>query len=473
MHLPCSVCVHSRSNGGEFQTKTLRDDGIWEGFVGPFLQPLSPSDLGGPVTFSVGKFASAFQDLTGRRITSVRPCLVYFDDIIKVRRTFEEHLNNIRKVFQRLQRANLKLSPKKCRFFRKEVSYLGHIISSDGVKTDPEKTKTEVDWPRPATVHDLRSFLGLCTYYRRFVRNFSAIAKPLHKLTEARSDFNWTEECEKSFSSLKPILEKKLNSEDRPSWQEIAPESPATKRYWALWDSLHLKDGVLYRKFESDDGSSCRWQLILPQSRNQEILQETHDSASGGHFGIMKTLRRIRERFYWDRLCADVEKWCRECQICRARKRPNTEDRKSVTEWISAEKISDRTPRFPCDILFGRPGDTPSSPNEDLNKLEARLESVQTSDRELVKLSKVRKRTHYDSRVTDHHFKKGDLVWVCNPKQRRGLSPKPRQKCEGPYTAVKKLNDVVYRVQRSPKVKPKVIHINRLVPYWTTDHSSI
>ncbi|GBN18082.1 hypothetical protein AVEN_217815-1 [Araneus ventricosus] len=90
----------------------------------------------------------------------------------------------------------------------------------------------------------------------------------------------------------------------------------------------------------------------------------------------MKTLRRIRERFYWNRLLADVEKWCRECQICRARKRPKREDGKSVTGWISAEKLSDRTPRFPCDILFGRPGDTSSSPNEDLNKLGARLESV-------------------------------------------------------------------------------------------------
>ncbi|GBN31768.1 Retrovirus-related Pol polyprotein from transposon 297 [Araneus ventricosus] len=115
-------------------------------------------------------------------------------------------LNNIRKIFQRLQKANLKLSPKTCRFFRKEVSYLGHIISSDGVKTGPEKTKAVVDWPRPEIVHDLRSFLGLCTYYRRFVRNFSAIARPLHKLSEARSNFNWTEECEKSFNSLKQAL---------------------------------------------------------------------------------------------------------------------------------------------------------------------------------------------------------------------------------------------------------------------------
>ncbi|GBL98740.1 hypothetical protein AVEN_202186-1 [Araneus ventricosus] len=272
---------------------------------------------------------------------------------------------------------------------------------------------------------------------------------------------------------IRPILEKKLKLADRPSRQEIAQENPATKRYWALWDSLHLKDGVLYRKWENDDGSPCQWQLILPRSRIQEVLQETHDSSSGGHFGIMKTLRRIRERFYWDRLRADVEKWCRECQICRARKRLKTEDGKSVTGWISAEKLSDRTPSFSCGILFGRPGDTPSSPNEDLNKLGARSESVQTSDRERVKLSRVRKKTHYDSGATEHHFKKGDVVWMYNPKRRRGLSPKLQQNWEGPYTIVKKLNDVIYRVQRSPNAKPKVIHINRLTPYRATDHSSV
>ncbi|GFU14685.1 retrovirus-related Pol polyprotein from transposon 297 [Nephila pilipes] len=93
-------------------------------------------------------------------------CLMYLDDIIIVGKTFEEHLSNIRKVSQRLQKANLKLSPKKCKFFRKEVSYLGHVISSEGVKIDPKKIKSVVDWPHPETVHELRSFLGLCTYYR-------------------------------------------------------------------------------------------------------------------------------------------------------------------------------------------------------------------------------------------------------------------------------------------------------------------
>ncbi|GBN69125.1 Retrovirus-related Pol polyprotein from transposon opus [Araneus ventricosus] len=80
------------------------------------------------------------------------------------------------------------------------------LFQQKELKTDLEKIKAVVDWPRPDTIHDLRSFLGLCTYYRCFVKNFSTIAKPLHKLTEAKSNFNWTDECEKSFNSLKQAL---------------------------------------------------------------------------------------------------------------------------------------------------------------------------------------------------------------------------------------------------------------------------
>ncbi|GFT06640.1 retrovirus-related Pol polyprotein from transposon 297 [Nephila pilipes] len=146
--------------------------------------------------------------------------LVYLDDIIIVGKKFGEYLSNIRKVFQRLQKVNLNLSPKKRKFFRKEVSYLGHVISSEGVKTNPEKIKAVVDWPHPETVHELQNFLRLCSYYRRFVRNFSTIARPLHKLTEAKSNLNWTEDCQKSFNSLKqaptisPVLTYPRTDED-------------------------------------------------------------------------------------------------------------------------------------------------------------------------------------------------------------------------------------------------------------------
>ncbi|GBL53910.1 hypothetical protein AVEN_175751-1, partial [Araneus ventricosus] len=303
---------------------------------------------------------------------------------------------------------------------------------------------------------------------KKFRTETDISVEALTMATENRWSLSEIQKAQLEDPDIRPILKMKLNSADRPSWQEIAHESPATKRYWALWNSLYLKDGVLYRKWESNDGGFYRRQLILPNSRIQEVLRETHDNTSGRHFGVMKTLRKTRERFYWDRLRADVEKWCWECQACGARKGPKTEQRKSVTGRTPAETFSDRTLRFSCDILFGRQRDTPSSPTNS----EAYLESVQASAGEQVELSRERMKIRYDSRATDHRFKEGDLVWMYNPKRRRGLSPKLQQNREGPYTVVKKLNDVAYRVQRSSNAKPKVIHINRLAPYRVTDHSS-
>ncbi|GFV28488.1 retrovirus-related Pol polyprotein from transposon 297 [Trichonephila clavipes] len=133
-------------------------------------------------------------------------CLIYLDDVIIGGRTFEEHLQNIRKVLSKLSDANLKLNPSKCKFFQKEVNYLGHIISAEGVRTDPEKVSAVKNWKRPENLRELRSFLGLCTYYRKFVKGFSNIARPLHKLTESKQKFQWTKECEDSFLQLKEAL---------------------------------------------------------------------------------------------------------------------------------------------------------------------------------------------------------------------------------------------------------------------------
>ncbi|GBN78876.1 hypothetical protein AVEN_11463-1 [Araneus ventricosus] len=126
--------------------------------------------------------------------------------------------------------------------------------------------------------------------------------------TEDRWSLSEIQKAQLEDPDIRPILKMKLNSADRPSGQEIARECPATKRHWALWNSLYLKDGVLYREWESNDGGFYRRQLILPKSRIQEVLRETHGNTSGRHFGVMKTLRKKRERFYWDRLRADVEK---------------------------------------------------------------------------------------------------------------------------------------------------------------------
>ncbi|GFU28421.1 retrovirus-related Pol polyprotein from transposon 412 [Trichonephila clavipes] len=124
--------------------------------------------------------------------------------------------------------------------------------------------------------------------------------------------------CSRSLWSLPAI---------KPSWQDISAYSPTTKQYWALWDSLHLRNGVLYRKFESEDGKTFRWQLVLPRSRIPEVLKELHGSPTGGHFGVMKTLHRVRERFFWGKVRADVEQWCKSCDACAARKGPKIRSR--------------------------------------------------------------------------------------------------------------------------------------------------
>lgn len=130
-------------------------------------------------------------------------CLVYLDDIIIVGRTFLEHLQNLESVFQRLQKAGLKLKPRKFAFFRKEVSYLGHLVSHEEIATDPAKTTKVSHWPLPTTTKEVQKFLGLASYYRRFIRDFAAVAKPLHSLTEHKTLFQWTAECQHAFEELR------------------------------------------------------------------------------------------------------------------------------------------------------------------------------------------------------------------------------------------------------------------------------
>ncbi|GFX30620.1 retrovirus-related Pol polyprotein from transposon 412 [Trichonephila clavipes] len=648
----------------------------------------------------------------------------------------------------------------------------------------PRKSVRRKELKRPENLRELRSFLGLCTYYRKFVKGFSNIARPLHKLTESKQKFQWTKECEDSFLQLKealtsspiliypqpdkpfildtdasnesvgavlsqeidgqervvaywskclskpernycvtrkellaivkaiehfhhylygqkfllrtdhasltwlmnfrntegqvarwiqrlneyyfdirhrkgsshgnadalsrrpcpencrhcsrvetkydyairqittstatppdpwsdekvredqmadpdikPLIEFMESSSNKPSWQDISAYSPTTKQYWALWNSLHLRNGVLYRKFESEDGKTFRWQLVLPRSRIPEVLKELHGSPTGGHFGVMKTLHRVRERFCWGKVRADVEQWCKSCDACSARKGPKIRSRGKlhrynvgapferiafdilgplprtasgnkyllvvmdyftkwpevypipdqeaptvaeavVQHWISrygvplqlhsdqgrnfvsavlkgvcellgidktkttplqpqsdgmverfnrtilnnlslmvsknqqdwdqkvplfllayrsavhettgyspSQMLFGRDLRLPCDLLFGRPPDTASSPEEYVQNLQTRFEDVHHLARERINLRTEKMKTRYDTKATGHQFKEGDKVWFYNPTRRKGLSPKLQSHWDGPYTILKIINDVVIRIR--------------------------
>ena len=133
-------------------------------------------------------------------------CLIYLDDIIVTGRTFGDMIANLSEVFERFKTAGLKLKARKCTLFANEVEFLGHVVSSDGIKTDPKKTEAVKNWPTPTCVKEVRSFLGICSYYRRFIYRFSDVAKPLHRLTEKGQAFIWTDDCKMAFEALKQKL---------------------------------------------------------------------------------------------------------------------------------------------------------------------------------------------------------------------------------------------------------------------------
>ena len=131
-------------------------------------------------------------------------CLVYLDDIIIFGNCIQEHFQRLEEVLSRLlHKAGLKLKPKECHLFQKSVKYLGQIISNTGVQTDPDKIDVIKSWPIPAHLEDLRKFLGISSYYRKFISNFATIAAPLYKLTGKTNNWNWSLECQNAFATLK------------------------------------------------------------------------------------------------------------------------------------------------------------------------------------------------------------------------------------------------------------------------------
>ena len=133
-------------------------------------------------------------------------CLFYLDDIIVFSSTWEEHLARLREVFERLRHAKLKLGATKCTFATKEVSYLGHRVTEEGLLPDPSLQAAIRDIPPPTTATEVRSFLGLAGYYRRYVKGFAAIAAPLHALTRKDAVFHWSKDCQTAFDQLKTRL---------------------------------------------------------------------------------------------------------------------------------------------------------------------------------------------------------------------------------------------------------------------------
>jgi hypothetical protein len=131
---------------------------------------------------------------------------VFIDDILVYSKNEEEHKEHLRLVLEKLREHQLYAKFSKCEFWLKEVGFLRHVISGEGIAVDPSKVKSVTEWLAPTSVGEIRSFLGLAGYYRRFIENFSKIVKPMTELLKKNTKFKWTDVCEASFQELKKRL---------------------------------------------------------------------------------------------------------------------------------------------------------------------------------------------------------------------------------------------------------------------------
>ena len=238
--------------------------------------------------------------------------LVYLDDLIIFGKTLEEHESRLLKVLDRLREVGLKISLDKCVFCQTKVKYVGHIVSADGVATDPSKVEAVANWPQPTTLKTLRSFLGFCGYYRRFVNNYSAVVRPLTELTKGyaptqkgrkptkeksvyldeREPFGerWSQECTDAFENIKHCLT------NAPVLAFADPSKPYVLHVDASLAGLgavlyqHYPEGLRPVAFASRKLSSSERNYPIHQleflSLKWAIVEKFHDYLYGARFTV-------------------------------------------------------------------------------------------------------------------------------------------------------------------------------------------
>ena len=158
--------------------------------------------------FGLTNAVPTFQRLMLAVLNGLLPlkCLVYLDDVLVMARTFEQHFQNLDDVLQAIDRAGLRLKLSKCSFAKPSVDFLGFTVSAAGLAPNVTKVEAFYEFPTPQNLTELRRFLGMTSYYRRFIPGFNDIASPLHRLTNKGVRFDWDKNCQRAFEQLKEQL---------------------------------------------------------------------------------------------------------------------------------------------------------------------------------------------------------------------------------------------------------------------------
>ena len=201
-------------NGAQFFSSMDLASGYWQIKMHPnSIEKTTLVSKYGSFAFNVMPFGlvgapATFQSLMDRIFGDLqwKNLCVYFDDIFVFSKTFKEHIQHLREVFTRLRRYQLQAKLSKCQFLRKELIFLGYQVTREGIAADPARVKHVQEWGTPKRAKDVRAFVGLCSYYRRFVPHFASIAEPLHRLMGKNAEFKWSAEADAAFKRLKEKL---------------------------------------------------------------------------------------------------------------------------------------------------------------------------------------------------------------------------------------------------------------------------
>ena len=206
--------------------------------------------------------------------------LAYVDDVLVYSRTFEEHLEHLQIVFDRLIAANMKIKPSKCQFGKNKVTYLGHVFSNHGIQVDPQKIEAVKSFPVPTKVKHIQSFLGLCNYYRKFVKDYSKIASSLSELTKKDIDFVWTDARQNAFETLKQKLVE----------APILAFPDFDNRFYVTSDSSDFACGFYLSQYDKD-GKEC---VIAYGGRSLSSQERKYSATEKELLGLISAIKHFR-----------------------------------------------------------------------------------------------------------------------------------------------------------------------------------
>ncbi|TYK21249.1 ty3-gypsy retrotransposon protein [Cucumis melo var. makuwa] len=297
--------------------------------------------------------------------------IVFIDDIFIYSQTEAEHEEHLHQVLETLRANRLYAKFSKYEFLLKKVSFLGHVVSSEGVSVDPAKIEAVSNWPRPSTVSEIRSFLGLASYYRRFVEDFLRIASPLTQLTRKGTPFVWSPACKSSFQELKqkpvtaPVLTVPDGSESFVIYSDASKKELGcvlmqqgqiqiftdhkSLKYFFTQNELNMRQRrwlelvkdydceILYHletgqgedfSISSDDGLTFEGCLCVPEDSavKTELLTEAHSFPFTMHPGSTKMYQDLRSVYWWRNMKREVADFVSRCLVCQqvkaSRQRP-------------------------------------------------------------------------------------------------------------------------------------------------------